>query len=242
MESNPLSNSFDKAAATYDRHASVQRMASEHLASLCASVLKNPQKILDIGCGTGLTTLAFQKYYPKGTYTLCDLSENMIQAAKSKIPDQNYIIGNAENYAFEGVYDLGISNLALQWFEDLESFLAKILSKCKYFALSMPIEGSFAAYKDLFAEKNIPILAHRHWHREALFALGRRQGTVIRSDFRRYDRFFENVFEAAKHFKSIGARGLTTSQNQSKIAARILRNPIKINLNYDLFFMVLGQK
>jgi SAM-dependent methyltransferase len=242
MKSNRLSNGFDKAAVTYDCHASVQKMASEHLAFLCAPLLEKPQKILDIGCGTGLTTLAFQKYCSDGVYTLCDLSENMIHVAKNKIPNQNYIVGDGERCAFEENYDLGISNLALQWFEDIESFLAKILLKCKYFAFSIPVEGSFAAYKNLFAAKNIPILTYHHWGIDALFSLGERNGDVVRSDFKRYDLFFENVLGAAKHFKSIGAWRMTTPQRQAQIAARLLRNPIKINLNYDIFFMVLESK
>ncbi|MDR1366603.1 MAG: methyltransferase domain-containing protein [Puniceicoccales bacterium] len=242
MKLNHLSNNFGEASATYDQHASVQKKTSEYLACLCSSCTENHKKILDIGCGTGFTTLALQKYYRNATYTLCDLSENMILSAKNKIPNQNYIVGDAENYSFNNTYDLGISNLALQWFENIESFLMKILLQCKYFAFSIPVEGSFAAYKNLFAEKNIPILAHYYWNIEALLALAKKQGDVIRSDFKRYDLFFENALDAAKHFKSIGAQGITTPQNKIKIAARLLANPVKINLNYNVFFVVLGRK
>ncbi|MDR0418518.1 MAG: methyltransferase domain-containing protein [Puniceicoccales bacterium] len=239
---NRLSNNFDEASASYDQHASVQKKTSEHLAYLCSSLPEKPKKILDIGCGTGFTTLALQKYYRNATYTLCDLSKNMILSAKNKIPNQIYIVGDAENYTFNDTYDLGISNLALQWFENIESFLSGILLQCKYFAFSIPIEGSFAAYKNLFAEKNIPILAHHYWNIDALLALAKKQGDVIRSDFKRYDLFFENALGAAKHFKSIGAQGMTTPQNKIKIAARLLANPVEINLNYDIFFTVLWKK
>ncbi|MDR1906958.1 MAG: methyltransferase domain-containing protein [Puniceicoccales bacterium] len=242
-----IKNNFDAAAATYDQYASVQKKTSEYLAFFCSSFFKdpqkfsseNPQKILDIGSGTGFTTIAFQKYYRHAQYTLCDISENMIHIARDKVPNQNYIVNDAENNTFCDTYDLGISNLALQWFRDIESFLAKILLKCKYFAFSIPVKGSFSAYENLFAEKNIPILAHRYRDTDALLALVQKWGDVMQSSFKRHDLFFENAFDAAKHFKYVGAQSTTIRQNRAQIVARLLRNSVKINLNYDVFFVLL---
>ncbi|MDR1435065.1 MAG: methyltransferase domain-containing protein [Puniceicoccales bacterium] len=237
-----IKNSFDGAARTYDRYASVQEKSSEHLACLCTPSIKNPKTILDIGCGTGFTALAFQKYYPHAAYTLCDLSKNMIRAAKNKVHASNYIICDAENYEFSGPYDLEISNLTLQWFENIESFLGKTLPRCKYFALSILTEGSFSAYEYLFSKENIPILIHRYRHRDELLALFSKVGNVIASDFRRYDLFFENALEAAKHFKYIGANVIATQQNRAKIVAKLLSSRSKMNLNYNVLFVLLERK
>jgi malonyl-CoA O-methyltransferase len=166
----------------------------------------------------------------------------MIQVAKNKVQASNYIICDAENYEFSDTYALVISNLSLQWFENIESFLGKMLLGCKYFAFSILGEGSFSAYEQLFSKENIPILLHQYRPRDELLALFSKVGNVIASDFRRYDLFFENTLEAAKHFKYIGANALATQRNRAKVVAKLLAHRSKMNLNYNVLFVLLEKK
>ncbi|MDR3046468.1 MAG: methyltransferase domain-containing protein [Bacteroidales bacterium] len=128
---------FEKSAETYDDHAIVQKLSSDYLADICSKFIKNPKDILDIGCGTGFTTIALQEYYTDAEYTLCDISEKMVEIAKRKASKGNYIICDAENYNFKNSYDLIVSNLAFQWFKNFEFFLGSILLKCEYLVFSI---------------------------------------------------------------------------------------------------------
>jgi SAM-dependent methyltransferase len=60
----------------------------EHLAPLAAAVLhvdRAPERILDIGCGTGEGTLFLAREFPQARVRGIDLSEEMVQAAVSKV-------------------------------------------------------------------------------------------------------------------------------------------------------------
>jgi SAM-dependent methyltransferase len=60
----------------------------EHLAPLAAAVLhvdRAPERILDVGCGTGEGTLFFAREFPQARVRGVDLSEEMIRAAVAKV-------------------------------------------------------------------------------------------------------------------------------------------------------------
>ncbi|MDR3151597.1 MAG: methyltransferase domain-containing protein, partial [Holosporaceae bacterium] len=128
--------SFNEACKTYDSVADVHILSSAHLAGMLKELNLSPGSVLDIGCGTGNTSAELIKAYPNAYYTICDLSENMVRHALLKIPEARTIVGDAEKYNFMENYDLGISNLAMQWFESIDLFLEKILKNCHCFAFS----------------------------------------------------------------------------------------------------------
>ena len=49
-----IASNFSKYARSYDRHARLQKMMAERLASFLPKEI--PNKVLEIGCGTGLFT------------------------------------------------------------------------------------------------------------------------------------------------------------------------------------------
>ncbi|MDP2947440.1 MAG: class I SAM-dependent methyltransferase [Nanoarchaeota archaeon] len=55
--------------------------------------MKNP-KILDVGCGTGLSTKIIKNKFETADITCLDFSKEMIGLCISKIKDANYIIGD----------------------------------------------------------------------------------------------------------------------------------------------------
>ena len=60
----------------------------EHLAPLAAAVLhvdRAPERILDVGCGTGEGTLFLAREFPQGRVRGVDLAEEMIRAAVAKV-------------------------------------------------------------------------------------------------------------------------------------------------------------
>jgi len=77
---------FDRAAANWDNRTGAG--SPEHLAALAAAVLEvpvTPERILDLGCGTGVGTLFLSREYPHASIRGLDLSPGMVRAAQARI-------------------------------------------------------------------------------------------------------------------------------------------------------------
>jgi ubiquinone/menaquinone biosynthesis C-methylase UbiE len=77
---------FDRAAASWDSRTGAG--SAENLAPLAAAVLRidrEPERILDVGCGTGAATLFLAREFPRARIRGVDISPAMIRRARSKI-------------------------------------------------------------------------------------------------------------------------------------------------------------
>jgi tRNA (cmo5U34)-methyltransferase len=91
--------------------------------------------ILDLGAGTGLLSSLMLKKYPTANLTLIDISEKMIEVAKSRFDDMNnikYIVDDYTNYVFENKFDIIISALSIHHLADAEK---KVLYKNTFHSL-----------------------------------------------------------------------------------------------------------
>ncbi|MBK5233156.1 MAG: methyltransferase domain-containing protein [Thermoleophilia bacterium] len=84
--SRPVKSFFDSRAKGWDSNTGAG--SAEHLAPLAAGVLragKDPERVLDIGCGTGAATFFLAREYPRARIRGVDLSPVMIDQANSRI-------------------------------------------------------------------------------------------------------------------------------------------------------------
>jgi malonyl-CoA O-methyltransferase len=223
-----IRSSFDKAAKTYDSVAQIHVLSSAYLISMLESLDIRPQTILDIGCGTGNTSIELRKLYPYAEYTLCDVSKNMIDRAILKIPNAKRIVCDAEKYNFSD-YDLAASNLAMQWFESIDEFLSNIMKKCRYFAFSTLLDKNFSDYRELFDERlsDYPSL-------QELKNIAEKHGKLLKCNTKRYDLSFETPFGAARYLRTLGAAPRSTSENITQKLSKC-----DVNLNYEIAFVIL---
>lgn len=77
---------FDRAAGKFDdSDPSVYNMCRRDYPDVVAEVVKEPfSDLLDAGCGTGAMLAMFKRDHPGKNYTGVDLSEKMIETARSK--------------------------------------------------------------------------------------------------------------------------------------------------------------
>lgn len=81
-------------------------------------------RVLDIGCGTGATTLAVARRLVSGGHTLgVDISQPMIAAAQARAEKEGasatFVCADAQAYAFEpGTFDAFVSRFGVMFFED----------------------------------------------------------------------------------------------------------------------------
>jgi malonyl-CoA O-methyltransferase len=120
-----LIDSFSKHAKTYDRYAQLQKSMAERLASLLPIPL--PEKVLEIGCGTGLFTRHLLTQ-PIGQLILNDIAPGMLEILSSSLtlPKNTTISsGNAERVHFLKT-DLICANAVFQWFQNPQETLKKL--------------------------------------------------------------------------------------------------------------------
>ncbi len=83
---------------------------------------KHPRpRILDIGAGTGLLTGYLFERYPAASFTLIDLSDEMLKIAKARFEGFEhfrYITANYLDYELEDTYDIVVSSLSIHHLND----------------------------------------------------------------------------------------------------------------------------
>ncbi len=118
-----IAQSFDRGVANYDEHAVIQKQTAHKLTALIPKTEPEPKSILEIGCGTGYLTKILKEKYPNSKITSIDLSKKMIAYCQSKIKGVNFIISDGEKYYTDQKFDLIISNMTIQWFDNIKSGL-----------------------------------------------------------------------------------------------------------------------
>lgn len=102
---------FDRVSRSYDLLSALNPGYSAHLRlSADRMGLSDDARILDLCCGTGLSTAALRRAYPNATITGLDASRGMLESAREKdeLADVAWLHGNAmdpEAAGAQGPYD-----------------------------------------------------------------------------------------------------------------------------------------
>ena len=84
--SRPVMRFFDRASEGWDDRT--RAGSPEHLQALASGLLevsRVPERVLDLGCGTGAATLFLSREYPRASVRGLDLSPAMIAKANAKV-------------------------------------------------------------------------------------------------------------------------------------------------------------
>lgn len=109
-----IRQSFERAAATYEAAAAVQRKICDRLAAALPGHLK-PARLLDAGCGTGYALALLQTRFPDAASLAVDLSPAMLQRIEATC---GKLAGDLEHLPLaDASIDLYWSSLAVQWCE-----------------------------------------------------------------------------------------------------------------------------
>ena len=128
LDRHAVRSAFARAATTYDNNAVLQREIADRLLARLDYVRLAPQRLLDLGCGTGYLLSRLRRRYTRAELWGVDLAGSMAQAARRRLQlplpfglgrrwsRGRFAITDAEALPFaDRSFDLIASNLTLQW-------------------------------------------------------------------------------------------------------------------------------
>ena len=168
-----IKRNFSKFSTKYDTFAQQQKIGAEFLTkellALKERIVAGP--ILEIGCGTGLLSKSLVAIFNKRVIEITDLSEAMIKSCVKTIENHkgaktdlvHFYQLDGENVSQRNHYALIVSSFTIQWFQDLERSILKLVGALKkngYLLLSFQGEGSFPEWQEQCRRIDIPWTAN----------------------------------------------------------------------------------
>jgi malonyl-CoA O-methyltransferase len=142
LDPHEIRRAFDQAAASYDAHAVLQREVCDRLLERLDFMTLKPERVLDVGCGTGYGLAHLRERYAAAELCALDLAPAMLKAARARLPQVTWtqralslltadrsplthtLCADMERLPLAaGSVNLLWSCLALQWVGDLEATL-----------------------------------------------------------------------------------------------------------------------
>jgi len=144
----PIKRRFDRAGATYEAAAQVQRHVASQLAQYCPATFTG--HVLEIGAGSGLLTRELLPRHRSGCYVALDLSPGMLLHAV--MPGAHKVAADGEQPPFsEATFDFLASASAMHWYADpLRSIPADLalLRPGGGFALALYVDGTLGELEE----------------------------------------------------------------------------------------------
>lgn len=110
-----------------DQYLKFARQRTQPSIDLASRVkVENPASVIDIGCGPGNSTRVLLESWPNAQITGLDSSPQMIDKAKTDLPEIEWITGDAGRFTFGKGYDVVFSNAAIQWMQNHEALVPRL--------------------------------------------------------------------------------------------------------------------
>ena len=124
-----VAQNFGRAAARYDQLSQLQREAREELLDRLTPLQLKPDRILDIGAGTGHGARELKRRFPRAEVVAIDLALPMLEQARRQQgwfrPFRRVVADAAALPLADASVDLIFSNLCVQWCPDLRQTFAE---------------------------------------------------------------------------------------------------------------------
>lgn len=171
IDTEKITHQFNSDAKAYDskRRIFIPCFDDYYMNStkFIASIINKPNRVLDLGAGTGLLTSFWHNEFPKANFVLDDISVEMLNVAKERFSDtQNvdYVVNDYNKALPEGNFDAVISALSIHHLDNAEkqSLFNRVFEV-------LPKGGVFANYDMFNADtKEMTDQYNRYWENAVL--------------------------------------------------------------------------
>jgi len=222
---------FDKAASSYCAAATLQQQVALDLAALLPAALARSaaeapmapcQVLLDVGCGPGW-------YHPQlvahcRELWAVDLSAAMLAQAQTLGCATRYIQADVCQIPLpDQSVDLIFSSLMLQWCATPQQAFAELFRLLKpggQLLLTTLVQGSLAEFQQSWASVDQDAHQLELFPAATLLAQLPAHQVDIRTELKRYQVFYPDVWSLARGFKQIGANFVQGRQGQGLMGKR----------------------
>ncbi len=243
IDRNRVRRSFGRQASEYDAQVDVQSRVVERLAQILSLQELRPDRILDIGTGTGALPARLSGTYPGSTLYGIDLAPEMSLVARLKMPNDQrtfFLSGDAEMLPFAGgAFDLVVSASTFQWLDCLDAAFAeafRVLLPGGTFCFALFGGNTLFELKNSFRRALESRNSERKDHLHDFHDLQEVEDSLVRAGFadcransEKYREYHEDVRALLRSLKKTGAG------NASRTVSRGLSGRLVIQRMIDLY-------
>jgi malonyl-CoA O-methyltransferase len=204
---------FSRAANTYEQHDALQREVQSLLLERLDFYLEAPERVIDVGAGTGRGTSLLRKRYPKAQVIAIDMALPMLRAAKKNIswlkPFQRVCAEATSLPMPDHSVDVLHSNLCFQWIDDLPALFGECVRVLKpggllVFSTFGPdtLKELRAAWADADQQPHVSRFLDMHDLGDAMISAGLRDPVL---DVDRYTLTYSEPRMLLKELQGLGA-------------------------------------
>ncbi len=179
--------------------------------------LREPDRIVDIGCGPGNSTEVLVRRWPDAHMTGIDSSAAMIKSAGKRLPNVEWRVADAQDLGGNETFDLVFSNAVIHWIPDHANLIPALFRMVKpggALAIQVPLSSEMPiaqaiekCYERLRLNNDFRIEAFLHYnpvetYMEILSSLSRRFDVWVTS----YYHVMESSLEIYEMMKSTRIR------------------------------------
>lgn len=231
-----IKHAFNQAAHTYNRAASVQHAVGKHLIQCLPH--HTYEQVLDLGCGTGVTTHYLANYVDFKVFNGVDIASDSLKIASEmcKAHAITFMEGDFNHAINPPNNDLIFSNMALHWADDLKALFDRVHAALNHqglFVFSLPLVDTFHELSSIAAKRSLPTDSD-------VMALLKQNFECVRHERKRYQTSHENTLACLRAIKQTGASFVRQTPKPS-LTKKILRDNPLTELTYDIGFFI-GQK
>jgi len=227
LDKRQVRRSFDRAAISYEQSAILQREVVQRMLDRLDYIRIKPERILDVGAGTGFVGAGLTKYYSGASVYELDLSLQMLNQIRQKQPwykrwfgKQTLICADAEQLPVKSQsVDIIFSSLMIQWCNNIDATFAEFCRVLKPGGLLMfttfgpdTLTELRQSWAQVDSEGHVSQFLDMHDVGDALLHAGLAEPVM---DAENFTLRYEKVSDLMRDLKSIGATNALQKRSRS---------------------------
>ena len=230
LDRRAVTRAFDRASVSYDAAAELQARVRDELVGRLSELRVEPAIVLDLGAGTGHSTRALKRKFPKALVIAADIAPGMLAQARQQsrwLRRFERVRADAYSLPFRHAsVDLVFSSLMLQWCDDLDAVfgeIARVLKPGGLLLFSTFGPGTLAELREAWAAGDASNHVNHFFDPQALGAALMHAGLAEPVlDVDRIVMKYDDAFALMRELKSIGAHNVTNGRPRGLTGRRRL--------------------